>query len=86
MAFSFRLNQPPSDKLAGASAAPVEGRVKVIVKVKTPGHVPKRTTVRSRLDPQMFTAELDASDLGLIAADPDVVAISPAQRVERAGR
>src|SRR5262249_55306551 len=53
-----------------------------IVKVRRDGYVPPGVTVRARLGPTLFTAELPAATLAPLEADPLVESIAPAQRLK----
>ena len=80
--FKVRQLPNPAEKIsAGLGSAAAGGSVKVIVRVQTAGHVPAGARLRSRIDQNLFTAEIDSSRLADVAADPDVVAISPARRI-----
>lgn len=83
--FKARSVPPVPAKLQGA-VRDLRGLVKVIVKVRTPGHVPAAATLRSRIDETMFTAELDAGRLQELAADPDVVTVSVSSPILPAAR
>ncbi|HEV7913645.1 MAG TPA: hypothetical protein VGP22_07750 [Albitalea sp.] len=84
--FKLRVFRGGSSKVSGAvSGQPSTGTVKAIVRVRTPGHVPAGLAVRSRIDDTMFTAEFDVDQTEAIAADPDVISISPAQPIQPTG-
>lgn len=59
-----------------------EGKVSVIVKVKTPGYVPEGFDVRSRINDYIFTAD---SSLGAVQShehNDDIVSISESDHSE----
>lgn len=83
MKFSTRSIAPPHPKISGAGGPwPPQGRLAVAVRVSEAGHVPAGLQLRERIDPFLFTAELDAADLYRVADDPGVVSIAPARRIE----
>lgn len=67
-------------KLESGGVRPVPRRedetITAIVKVKTPGYLPKCVKVRSKMGAYLFTAEFPARDLQNLEADPDVEAVS----------
>lgn len=83
--FKTRSIAPASGKLQGLPRGQT-GTLAVIVKVQTPGHVPAAALLRSRIDDTLFTADIDATRLAELEADPDVLAISPATRILPAAR
>jgi hypothetical protein len=86
MKFIVREAALPHRKITGGSGAVQGGMVACIVRVSIPNHVPAGVAVRERIDPFLFTADIDGASLNGVADDPAVIAISPAQRVDPAGR
>src|SRR5207247_93448 len=52
-----------------------EQRVRMIMKVRTPDYVPRDIEVRTRVDPNLFTAESNVGELQKLQDDPHVESI-----------
>ena len=84
--YKTRALPPLPQKITGGVFDwPEQGQVRAIIKVLHAGHVPERVTLRSRIDPQVFTCEFDVSDLQRIAADPLVQSIAASALVQAIG-
>jgi hypothetical protein len=53
-----------------------------IVKVDEPNYVPDCVTLRVRISPEIFTAQISPPDLELLEKDPRVVSISPSRLLQ----
>ena len=51
-------------------------RVEAIFKVVKPNYVPAFVKLRSRIDPQMFTGEVEYSRLNELNSDSDIVSVA----------
>jgi hypothetical protein len=73
------------DKLEFASAESdlpaAEDQVEAIVKVTSPGYVPKGVKLRARVDEQLFTASFPGKLLPALNDDPNVEAVSLSKRL-----
>lgn len=65
-----------SERAAGADPA---SRVSIIAKVRTADYTPTTVTLRTRLDPHLFTAECSLQELHRLADDPNVESIEVTQ-------
>lgn len=86
MKFIVRETALPHRKITGGGSLAQAGTLACIVRVSIPNHVPPGVAVRERIDPFLFTANIDGAALGTVADDPAVIAISPAQRIDPAAR
>lgn len=81
------LQERPRSKLVGSAGCLIRlekgsGDFAATVRVSEAGYVPPATTLRTRIGPCLFTASIPAARLAELEADPAVVSIQPAERLE----
>jgi hypothetical protein len=70
-----KISGPPSllARLRG-----LQGNISATVRVNVAGYVPRGLTLRARIDPTLFTADVPVARLPELEADSAVVAVQPA--------
>lgn len=62
---------------------PPDQPVLAIVKVCQPGYVPEGVEVRSRIDDELFTAEIPAGRLQQVRDDPQVASVEMSRNLQQ---
>lgn len=69
------------EDLRRLSLSDPERMVSVIIKVAEDGYVPPAVTLRARMAPKLFTAQVRGRDLQRLMADAKVVSVAGAERL-----
>lgn len=56
--------------------APETSHLHAILKVKREGYVPRNVRLRERIDPTLFTADVEAQDLERLESDDEVSSVA----------